>query len=947
MRLGGLPLGVVAASALACSGAPQGLHAVGDESFVSPAPGGGRVVATGGTPTGTPVSGDGSSARAVEEADIYRLDGDRLLVLNAFRGLQILDLADPAHPTLLSRVPVEGVPVDLYLRGTVAFVAVSDAFDFVALAGDAASVWPRMGSELWAIDVSNPVAPAVLARLPIEGQLTETRIVGDVVYVVSRRYPWYGVLPAVAGAASPGVSGAPAAAPEADLVYVASFAIPDPADPRPVDRLDFPAAGWDTHASVTAERIILSQAAWDVSGPLTWFRAIDISDPGGALALGAAWSCLGAVRDRWGMDLDSATGLFRAVVDAGWNAGAALEVWSTPAPGAVEPVSRLAVDGSAGESLTSARFDGTRAYLVTAARIDPLFLVDTTDPANPRQAGIPLEMPGQLDFIEPRGDRLLALGHTNEAGKPFQLQVSLVGVADPAHPTLLSRAIFGGDWGWVASPADDLRKAFQVIDPAPGRVGLVVVPAQGWDATSWTWLGGTQLVDWAGDALAGRGFLPHPGAIARAFPLDASATRLGALSNQSLQVIDAADRSAPAELARLDLARPVDALAFLRGKAVELSGDWYRGATEIVVTEPLDPDAPVPLARVAVAAPQARMFSDGDIVWLLAQDWATGAAWLQAVDLSDPVNPALRGRLDLAPEEAGGYGWGGYWGYGDQALLVGHVLALHRAWWIAPLAAGAPGCAGCGGGPDAVRLFDLSDPDRPARAAVVAIPGSAWSWGLAATGSFLWLTHYEWEAEPSTVRYYLDRIDVSDPYRPALLPKVNVPGVFFAASEDGTRLWTEEPVPPKDWTGDATTWVHALEVIERGTARLLASAPVAGWPGGSAAQGGHAWIQTWVWGGGTSVARLAALRLDPLAVASAQEVGGQWAWILKATGGKLFLAAGWMDQGILIYGLGDPDLPSFERFVRTQGWVQDVVVEGGIAYLPSGAYGVPMVTLAP
>jgi hypothetical protein len=935
MRFGGLPFAVLAASALGCSGGPQGLHSVGDESFVSPVPGsGGRVVATDGAPTGSPApAGASSGARAVEEADIYRLDGARLLVLNAYRGLQILDLADPARPALRSRVRVEGTPVDLYLRGSVAFVAVSDAFDFVAFAGDRPTVRPQTGSELWAIDVASSLAPVVLTRLPIEGQLEETRLVGDVLYVVSRRYPYW--------------DGVPVASSDADLVYVASFDIGNPADPRPVDRLDFPAAGWDTHANVTAERITLSQAGWDVSGPSTWFRAIDISDPGGRLALGAAWSCAGAVRDRWGMDFDPATGLFRAVVDAGWNAGAALEVWSTPGPGAVAPLGRLFVDGSTGESLTSARFDGTLAYVVTAARIDPLFVVDTSDPANPKQAGVPLEMPGQLDFIEPRGDRLLALGHTNEAGKPFQLQVSLVGVADPAHPALISRAIFGSDWGWVPAQADDLRKAFQVIDPAPGRTGLVVVPAQGWDSTAWTWRGGTQLVDWAGDALAVRGFLAHPGAISRAFPLDPSAILLGALSNQSFQVIDDADRSAPAELARLDLARPVDALAFVRGKAVELSGDWYRGATELTVTEALDPDAPVPLARVGVGAPQARMFADGDIVWLLAQDWATGAAWLQAVDLSDPAHPLLRGRLDLAPEEAGGYGWGGYWGYGDQALLVGHVLALHRAFWRVPLASGVPGCAGCGDAPDLVHLFDLSDADRPVRASGVAIPGSAWSWGLAAVGPFLWLTHYEWVAEPSTVGYYLDRIDVSDPYQPALLPKVNVPGVFFAASEDGTRLWTEEPIPPPDWRGDATTWLHALEITDRGTARLLASAPVAGWPGGSAAQGGHAWVQTWAGGGGTSVARLAALHLDPLSIASVQDVGSQWAWILKAAGGKLFLAAGWMDQGILIYGLGDPGLPDFERFVRTQGWVQDVVVEGGIAYLPSGVYGVPMVSLAP
>ncbi len=958
MRHPGLPVAVLAAVTLSCTGGSNGPHAAGAESFLSPAPGsGGRLAAADGSgaPAGSPApAGASSTPRTVEEGDIYKPDGTRLLVLNAYRGLQILDLADPAHPALLSRVPVEGTPVDLYVRGGVAFVAVSDVFAFAPVASDGRPIQPQGGSEIWAVDVAVPASPAVLARLPLEGQLEETRIVGDVLYAVSRRYPWYPWYvagPATAGSGSPGVSGAPVASSDADLVYVASFDVADPTSPRAVDRLDFPAAGWDTHANVTAERVTLSQSGWDalgpVPGPVTWFRAIDIADPGGKLALGAAWPCAGSVRDRWGMDFDATTNLFRAVVDEGWNAGAALEIWRTPAPGAADHVVRLDIEGSAGESLTAARFDGTRAYIVTAARIDPLFVVDTSDPANPKQAGVPLEMPGQLDFVEPRGDRLLALGHTNETGKPFELQVSLVSVTDPASPALLSREFFGSAWGWVSAQSDDLRKAFQVIDPAPGRTGLLVVPVQGWDQANWTWRGGTQLVDWSGDALAIRGFLDHPGAVARAFPLDDSAVLLGALSDQSFQVIDAADRSAPVELARLDLARPVHALAFVQGKAVELSGDWYLGATEVVVTEALDPDAPVPLARVAVGAPMARMFQDGDVVWLLAQDWATGKAWLRAVDLSDPVHPALRGRLDLGPEEAGGYGYGGYWGWGDQALLVGHVLALHRAYWLLPLASGAPGCAGCGNSSDVVRLFDLTDPDHPVRAGGVAIPGSAWSWGLAASGSFLWLTHYEWESEPATVRYYVDRIDVTDPYQPALLPKLNVPGAFFAASEDGTRLWTEEPVPPADWTGDATTWVHALEVTGHGTARLLESASVAGWPGGSAVQGGNAWIQTWAWGGGTGIARLAALRLDPLSVASVQEVQSQWAWILKATGGKLFLAAGWGDQGILVYDLGDPGRPDFERFVRTQGWVEDVVVEGGIAYLPSGAYGVPMVPLAP
>src|SRR5512144_3029636 len=113
MRRTCLPCAVAAAAVLACSSGPPAPHAVGDESFVSPVPGsGGRLAGEGGAPTGSPAPADApSGARVVEEADIYRLDGARLLVLNAYRGLQIVDLADPARPALRSRVPVEGTPV--------------------------------------------------------------------------------------------------------------------------------------------------------------------------------------------------------------------------------------------------------------------------------------------------------------------------------------------------------------------------------------------------------------------------------------------------------------------------------------------------------------------------------------------------------------------------------------------------------------------------------------------------------------------------------------------------------------------------------------------------------------------------------------------------------------------------------------------------------------------
>jgi hypothetical protein len=903
-----------------------------------------------GGPSGAPTAaapgdtaGAAATARLVEESDIYKVDGSTLYVLNSFRGLQVVDLADLAHPHLVGRAPVVGTPVDLYLRGSTAFVVVSDAF-FYLLAADG-STQPRRGSRLVAVDVSDPTAPRVTGELAIDGQVEETRLVGNVLYVVSRRWWWYQWVGPTAAAASPGVAQPIGpVTPGTDSVFVASFDVADPAHPSRVDQLELSADGWDVHANVTAQRVTLSFAGWaadalGIYGPVTQFRTIDISDPAGQLTAGAAFSAAGTVSDRWGMDFDATTGLFRAVLAAGSGSGAEVRIWSSPAPATMEPLSHLAVPVQ--ETLTAARFDGSRIYLVTALRLDPLWVVDASDPANPVVAG-QLTLPGQLDFLVPRGDRLVALGHTNEAGQPWQLAVSLLDVADLTAPKLLTRVTFGSGYGWVSAAADDLRKAFLVFEPPPAGIGLILVPVQGWDPATWSYAGGTQLIDYARDALTRRGFLAHPGSVTRAFPADAAGGRLVALSDQALQTIDATDRSAPSELARLDLARSVNALDVVSGQVVELSGDWYAGDTELVVTPPRDPDTAEPLARLHVPAPYARMYRVGSVVWLLARDWSTGQGWLQAVDLSDPLAPRVLGRLDLTSGQTSAFG-PGWWGYGDEAALVGSALAIHHFTYVTCIAAPCNPL-------DQIGVYDLADPDQPRLASTVTVADSAWSWGLLASGRFLWLSHFEWGVDASTAvgapvgRYYVDRIDLGDPAHPVLLAKVNVPGVLFAASVDGRDLTTLETW----WDGTkVTTYLNGLDLAGDGKAHLRGSAALAGYPSGAARQGGFAWALTTDWSRTASLTQLAAVELASMQVKSRQTVDGTWAWLAKAAGGKLFLQAGWQDQGVLVYGLGTPAHPGFEQFVRTQGWVQDIVVGDGVAYLPSGAYGVPMVPLAP
>jgi hypothetical protein len=944
--------------AVGCTGSSPGGggsdRGAGAESFVAQAPGGGarNVTASGGLgpvqATPQPAADD-AAAREVVEGDLYALDGSTLYVLNAYRGLQIVDLADPAQPRLEPNgVRATGTPVDLYVRGGVAYFTVSDSVVW-AWAADAGGVAPRGGSQVWAVDVSNPAAPQVLSRLDVEGSAVETRLVGDVLYVFSRRYGWWdygygyatlgGVSSGVAVPAGTGVAGVASANP----YYLASFDLTHPSAPAPVQVVTFDATGWDAHAHITAERVTFAQSRYEANGPRSQFELFDISDPGGKIVPGATFDAPGQIVDRWAMDFTG--GVFRAVLADGWSGGATLRSWTSPSVVSAVPAGALAV--GAGEQLTAARFDAARAYLVTARSYDPLFVVDTSDAAHPRLGG-EVVMPGQLDFIEPRGTRLVALGHTNESGT-WQLAVSVFDVADALHPLRTSVATVGGaDWAWIGSSRDDLRKAFQVLDAA----GLVLVPFQGWDRESYRWVGGLQLLDLdlaAGTVLA-RALVQHQGAITRAFPLGSAPGLLCALSDQRLQLVDATDRVHPAELAHLDLARPVIDLAFVNDAAVELAGDWSLGDTALVVTDPLDPDAATPRAELPLASPRAQLFTVGASAWLLAQDFGVdgGRAWLQGVDLSDPASPRLGGRLDVTPGAAGSASWLVPWGHGDEATIAGSLLAVHRAFWRGPMAVAAQ--AGAPAGPeDEVLLYDLSDVDAPRLAGRVALEGSDWAWGLTASSGSLWLTDFTWsEGSADDGRYHLVRIDVSQLDAPRVAARVNVPGVFLGADAGATRVYVLETVWP-DGAASASprSFVRALDLTPRGTARLAASVELAGSPSGALVDGARAYVATSLWSATETATSLAAVDLSAMRVASTQQITSQgFASPLRAEGGKLFLT-GWARGNVfLVYDLADPSRPAFEQSVPTLGWVRSVAVRGEYAYLPSGPYGVPMVKLA-
>lgn len=137
---------------------------------------------------------------------------------------------------------------------------------------------------------------------------------------------------------------------------------------------------------------------------------------------------------------------------------------------------RPAEIGKPNEALYGVRFFGQRAYLVTFEQIDPLYVLDLSDPSDPFIAG-ELEVTGFSDFLHPvNDDLLLGLGADNSAGNRVKLE--LFDVSDIAAPASLGSILVGeaGQYSWSEAQYD--RHAFSYLPDAENGVDRFTVPVQ-------------------------------------------------------------------------------------------------------------------------------------------------------------------------------------------------------------------------------------------------------------------------------------------------------------------------------------------------------------------------------------------------------------------------------------------------------------------------------------
>ncbi|MEM8922905.1 MAG: beta-propeller domain-containing protein [Actinomycetota bacterium] len=133
-----------------------------------------------------------------------------------------------------------------------------------------------------------------------------------------------------------------------------------------------------------------------------------------------------------------------------------------------------------GEDIFSVRFMGPTAYVVTFRQIDPLYTVDLSDPERPEVLG-ELKIPGFSDYLHPVGeDHLLGVGQDgDDDGRLEGAVVSLFDVSDLTNPRRTAMLPLGPstDQGFVSdsySPVGGDAKAFTYWND------VAIVPVSWW-----------------------------------------------------------------------------------------------------------------------------------------------------------------------------------------------------------------------------------------------------------------------------------------------------------------------------------------------------------------------------------------------------------------------------------------------------------------------------------
>lgn len=759
-------------------------------------------------PTDILTAGPGDSnekSRSVVESDIWKVAGNRLYFYNQFRGMQIVDIANPGAPLPLGLYSLPAAGEQMYLVDSHA----------ILLARNNCSYDGSASSQVVVVNVADGANPSLSASLPVDGYITESRMVGSALYLTSETYRtrtengstiWeWGTV-------------------------VSSVDLSDPA--APMAKGAQWVSGYGNTVMATEKYLFVSTTS-SVDYLRSELHCFDISSPTGEVIPLSVVAPAGRINDKFKINLANDV---LTIISARWDNGrgwvTSLENYSFSNPAAPASLGQLQL--GQGDQLHATRFDGDKAYIVTFYRVDPLWIVDLSDPARPKIAG-ELEVPGWSTYIYPWGDRLVTIGIDPSNG--WRVAVSLFDVHDPAKPALIDKELLGQNYSWSEATYDE--KAFNVLP----KEGLIVLPFTG-NVSSNGWAEQVQLLDLATNSLARRGTIPHEFQPRRA---TVSGEHILSISSRELLSVDASDRDNPLIKANLQLSWSVDRL-FLAGDYVleiENGSDWWwynsDNPTTVRVASKSAPDRILNAFDLpGTLQVSGAEFRDGLLYIVQSRSFYEYPVVLGSdgkdqtlTNLPSVVLTVLDARHLPSLSVAGSHTeetTNSFWGNFDPIWVKTNVLVWAGGsggywwWWRNPVMDGPTGSIvsrpGYWGNSGNGRFFafDVHDPAAPKFLNYISL-GTSNRWNFSGAlneGPLVYVSDQSWQFVQTNEtsghwisRTFLNVIDYSDAELPAVRKPVNVPGSLRGLSDNGRIIYTGGP----HWTDENRTdwndWIDA------------------------------------------------------------------------------------------------------------------------------------------
>jgi len=134
--------------------------------------------------------------------------------------------------------------------------------------------------------------------------------------------------------------------------------------------------------------------------------------------------------------------------------------------------------GKKDETITAVRFFDNISYVVTFERTDPFYVLDLSDPMDPKILG-ELEIPGFSQFMHPINEdnsMLLTVGQdADENGSITGFQISIFDSTIPTDPKLVDRLVLSNtEDSWTSSSSSWDERAFRYIQV--GELGRLIIP---------------------------------------------------------------------------------------------------------------------------------------------------------------------------------------------------------------------------------------------------------------------------------------------------------------------------------------------------------------------------------------------------------------------------------------------------------------------------------------